>query len=504
MVRSSLSILEDFYGQALDEELLRVIARTPVEQLHELARRVSDTHRGIELRLHTPSSVPDAGTQKAGPEAPYFLHDKTYFAGGSEYALSEAPDLKHLLLYCDKLLLPDLFTDWAEETIEVLEWYVQSGVFREEEFAWVARDAAAAARQLLPLRELLAREQLTLVGTSKTFSSRTRIEHGRFERYPLYGYLSEAYEGRRVNALPDVWQRDPYLAWIVVHQVGIMPEWELEARGLKDLPDVLEASEYISENLDRHGRFVGYGGPSGKRVNRSELLNAYAANGLAPDNLIRAVQFSALTHDLNVGPVVSDPHTHTHLLRSSRILLGMEPQASGGFKGRAPDLSVPLRYQVPSVAEVPLADLVRLRLNEELYAEVRESLTEMAEAVERSGVTGDYFRYQRVVAEIAEATVRPTYERLTKEVRRATWAAKIGGLLAAGAIRLGFTGLATAVGGPAGAASKPIGNASANLAKKAVEKRGARKGHDKKIATSLLVSLLDPVSSPQDWGYDPT
>lgn len=144
------------------------------------------------------------------------------------------------------------------------------------------------------------------------------------------------------------------------------------------------------------------------------------------------------------------------------------------------------------MSEVTLADIVRLRLQEDVYEQVRLSLSDVARAVQDAGRPDSYRAYAKRIEECAEGCVRPTYEKLRQQHKRATRRALISGYGAGGLISLAINGVSTILSGPGSVAAHGAGNPLGNIAKSTMSKRSARKHRvaELKVGCSLLLSVL--------------
>lgn len=466
MPASSLSVLEQFYGQAVDTELLRVIRGTPPEQLHELAGRICDVTKEGRTRISATASI----TREHA-----FLPEDIYFEAWRDYSLVDAPNLKHLILYCKSLLVPDPLGDWAQRAYGELDWYHLGGVMTDEESADIARQAAWAARELAPLRELIIKGHIRLIPSANSYE---------FLDEPLSVYYSLQEEDE--YNLPNLLGRDYFLEWIVTDHLGLAEKhMEIDRPLLRDDTRGSALSPAGIDEIAQH-LYRDRGIPTDTLLN--QVVTAYESLGFSWDNVERVAQFSRLILDLTAVPITADRDTRSRLVRETRLFMG---EGGSDVISTAGDssLQVPINYKIPSAAGVSLEDVVRLRQDESLYEDVRVSLTKLARAVEDIGRMGTFTEYQAVVRDMADDLVRPTFDKLASTLQRVGWASKVAGLVGGAVVRLGFGGLLTPILGPHVATS--AGNTAGNASQSVIEKRIKRHQPERETARKLLVSVLD-------------
>ena len=95
--KSSLEIIEDFYGEQISLELVPWIRQTPLEQLAVLADRLDEHAKRTEDELARRPSIraklPASGEQTV--DHPIFIHDASFLHAGQANSIAEAPELKH-------------------------------------------------------------------------------------------------------------------------------------------------------------------------------------------------------------------------------------------------------------------------------------------------------------------------------------------------------------------------------------------------------------------------
>lgn len=159
------------------------------------------------------------------------------------------------------------------------------------------------------------------------------------------------------------------------------------------------------------------------------------------------------------------------------------------YDGHASD---PLRFGIPSFEHVALDDIVRLRLNEELYNDLRDSLMRLSHDVAAVGNLGSYDEYSEVVKAAAVDTVLPVQERVAAKIKREKRFSLIKGYGAAGVIGLIINGIASVLPPPGGVLTRTAGNAAQNITRSRVQGKNQSKVSDLEVAHKILVSITDP------------
>lgn len=109
-VRSTLEVVEEFYEEQLSSALYKKIRQTPLEQLSELVDRIATNNEAIVKWALDTSHRP-----------PLFVQDTSYLYGGQNMPLLDLPELKHLILYTERFILPDT----TAEIIDVVNFNLQ-------------------------------------------------------------------------------------------------------------------------------------------------------------------------------------------------------------------------------------------------------------------------------------------------------------------------------------------------------------------------------------------
>jgi hypothetical protein len=239
---SSLSILEQFYGEELSRALLSKIRATPSGQLAELADRLVQHGKSVNLSLlhrsgrrqidhalgeEIPLPPPLLESFTRGPLSVY---DDLFLDPFNSKPSSRRGALKHALLYSERLLLPDRALDWGHELL--LEAGLPDGL---QDDGQAGGDLADLLIEYLPLMELVRRDEVLLASNSYVNLSSDSDDYG-----GLFWFL----EGDIRSPVSDsyIFATDPNLAWVVVNRVGSLESWELDAYGRNTIEALVDAA----------------------------------------------------------------------------------------------------------------------------------------------------------------------------------------------------------------------------------------------------------------------
>lgn len=461
---SSLMIIEEFYGSQLSTELLHTIQNTPLDQLIELEkrlRRYSDrVAEVLDVRWGRRSA--DAARQTLrvlgiSPRYDYFLsngvflHDRLFTTGGTGRAVTEVDELKHLLLYCDRPVIPDPVLAWIPSLDD--DASPPSGV-----------RLTRAIRQILPLAPLMrSGDVLAIPPPSHLYIGDWPVpSESAWETYSFY-------------------LDDPYVAWTVVNDLGLLEPSELPQYGSD--PGELEEAARLA--LHRTETDLRPDGPDFERLIRALMPKLWPRSSL--DEIDDIVAFSHTARWAALIPIGSDPRTLHHIEAGGRILL------EGGVEDGSAESSIfgpAIQYRIPRLSHVALEDIVALRQNEELFQDLREGLTRVAEEAAGADASNGYEAYSQVVRSLAGDLIEPIHTRLERDRKRANRRNTIWGRALAGMVSLGVKGIGTLLGFPPPIPSK-LGTSAGTLARSKVTKRSASRRRDLEVAGSILYSLLD-------------
>ncbi|MBV8893553.1 MAG: hypothetical protein JO266_16565 [Acidobacteria bacterium] len=293
------------------------------------------------------------------------VHEDSFFKAGLETEIANVGVLRHLVLYCDHVLVRDPLA-------EAVNRYSLSNLSNEGRP--LEQRLADALRQLLPVAELVRSGCFILSGN--------------------LGVEMEADGPLSLSARVFFDWRDP----LMDHAISQFPEKRLEklrsfSRGETEWEDEYE-------------------------IWFTEMLRKIYPVGASSRDVRSALNFTSLrTYPLT--PIVSNPVVKYHLQQYSRLLLGQRPQS--GHEEVSP-LSPAISYQVPVFGD-SLDDIIRLRQNERVFAEVRTALVKLgkvcAASLEASGKPESYEAYTGLVGEYAEDIVRPAFEAVQRLQRQA-------------------------------------------------------------------------------------
>ncbi|MCW6005363.1 hypothetical protein K1W54_12330 [Micromonospora sp. CPCC 205371] len=468
-ILTSVGVVEDFYGEPLSRELISLVRRTPQDQLQELANRLFElNYSAARLEDRLPG---DSGAFRARrADRPIVVHDETYLRGGRAIPLEEISGLRHMLLYSDRMVLPDPIVDWAESELQMLEY----APFMLEPIGDSRPKLANGLASLMPFLPLVRSGAAILLPSP---------EHVRVEADPLErGWLSTPFESSRIGARDPVVANpnveDPYLSWVFVNKLAAVPRWQFDAWGIDPASEFHEAASMIMERARYEPKIVGdlediVGVAHGAHASTTEVYDGVIMNRLSA--------CSGLT------PFTSSRVVQNHLARCSLIATeGCQAPAVDSFDAARSAI----KFRFPAMSAVSLSDLVGLRLQEELFSDVRAAFTALAGSIADTTTPRSYTNFQEVAAAIADDIVGPVHARLDRERRRARLTSVVGSYLASGVVSLGINALATLLGGPVGLAARSAGGAAGNAARAAASGRLGRRNKERELACSLLLSVL--------------
>ena len=396
----------------------------------------------------------------------------TYLQDGRDVSLMEVPELKHLILYAEHFILPDHVAEWAGCLLFAEE---SDAVYPEQQE--LANDLVEAVRAIEPLFPLVRLGSVVLLQTKNDLMVRDEYIHG------LHAYgdslLGPDWPGFTFEAdLVEAYALDdPYLAWVAVNKLKPVRNWEYAAQGF-NATDLQEAAYYLADQAQYYPELKG-------KLNK--LAQVAYGNRVRPEEVKDAVQVNLLCREIEAAPLISTPFVRNHLLNSTAVVL----EGNGAkFAKKDQSLDAAVSYRVPSLAAVSLADLIKLRLNEDIYYEVRECLQSLAFGVAAPNLPVSFGAYEHEVREQAEDIVRPVCEKLNTKLKREKALSLVGGYGIGSLISLGINGLAMLTHGAAEVAVRSTGNTANNLGKNLGQRLLGRDRYDLSTACSILVSLL--------------
>jgi hypothetical protein len=470
---SSIDIVENFYGEELGRELLMQVSGTPLEQLLELADRLLFHSRTLEkallLRNSRLSTVPER--YRPYTQVPLTAHEDIFLRDRELTSLDESPQLKHMLLFSPRILVPDYSMDWAEETVFLKE---VGDSWSEGETARRLRDGLRSILPLVPwVREGIVVPAPSKESLSCEFSAVNEVynSHLRSERFSL------RFETELDPENSSIFWRDPYLAWLVVHRLNAIEPWRYRAWELDTALDYQLAASYVLGELE-------YNRDSARLSNLVELSHGQGTN---LSELQIACQLRILYGDLALSPVATSRVSISHMVKSSATVLdGIQaPDVD-----RVDPIATAAKFHVPSLSSVSLSDLLKLRKNEDIYNDVRSCLLDVLQSID-DATTTSYRAYEDAIRERAEDLVRPTYEKVSAKRTKQKLASLITGYSLGKAVSMGIHGVAAFFSGPAALATRAAGGASGKLVENQVRKRINKGGEEAEIAKSIMLSVLE-------------
>jgi hypothetical protein len=462
-VPNTISIVEEFFGSALTLDLIKVIEDTPLYQLVELADRLARHQRRLQSALNRRSTFSPYDDYRIFVEREYAIHDRIYLHGHERTALIDDPDLPYVLLYSTHTLMPDATLSWAMETI------LLANMDRLGEARSITARLVRGLESMIPLRELIRRGYVVPIATMDSFHPDEFL----FDQSLDHATRLDDPGGN------DIYWRDPLLAWILVKKLKCIPSWELNALDLARPEDMQEAASRFLGEIDYDDDVY--------KLCMKAVKVAYPESSFV--DVQDAVRFGFIHRESRTVPMASQVTTGKHLTRSSlAILEGLSTPAVDTYR---PELDA-IGFRIPSLRGVSLADIVRLRLQEDIYEDARSCLVELLQIIRQEAPANNYGQYVKTLRNCADDIVGPTYENLSNQARRAKLSALLGGLGAGGLTSLAFNAVSALLTGPGAVAIKSAGNPAGNIARKSVEKRTQRKRRaaELEIACSILVTIL--------------
>jgi hypothetical protein len=217
---------------------------------------------------------------------------------------------------------------------------------------------------------------------------------------------------------------------------------------------------------------------SGGAGSLDQLLKTFPGRPSGRD-VSDALAFDLWINQFGWQPITSNPVVIHHQRTVARLHGGNRPALDSPLLGPA------VGYRVPALTGVSLADIGRMRANEEVFADVREALVRLNVAcVEASGVLGGpdhYLEYKNFVAEYADEIVRPTYEKLQRRHRKLLFLQRTR-RTAARVITLGIDPLLGAVPG--------VGELIGGRVEKAFTRSVSRTRQQTEVACGILKTIL--------------
>ncbi len=433
VMASSLDIVEEFIGVKLsdDGELVRAVMALPGEQFFELFTRLTSynsTRTALQRGKPAPDYIEECTALPSSDEIqqyigrPMHVHEASLAAARESTDIANISALKHLILYCDTIFM--------ENPLENLI---------------APQEIADALRQLQPIAPLVRSGNVVLARSLGATSS---------------------YANQR---------SDSFIAYLLK----------------RDHPELLQAYEKAWRDCINHVR-DNRTSPEGKPVQsrwqaiveetEAALVQSYPRK-VSMDEMRWIKHVQAVAQRYGWTPVTSSETMTYHIEQCVRLKLDGKPAS---LEPSSSPVGPAVSYGLPSLSEVSFADIIRLRENEPIFAEVRNALGQLATACAQEGQPSDYRSYKNTIHTHAEEIVRPAYEQLMKMQRRAQLR-KLAGMGIGKAVGLGLhaaekTGFAPGAGKAAGAAGSGT--------QKLVSGNAQRNHQDAEVGLDILKSIM--------------
>ncbi|GAT01196.1 hypothetical protein [Mycolicibacterium fortuitum] len=416
---SALEIVEDFFKLKIDHPMFDISPDIPADQLTELARRIDEHAQTIE-GSRAPMSEMLAGV--------YASDDVALLGGRSKprgKPVSSIPDLKLQLAVCDRAVVPDLLLAWAFDVTLAEDWgeHIDSAAVRD--------GLVAALRQLRPIASAIRAGYLVSIPPA----DRHRLNPG------YRSALSDLAIGTW-----DFARHDPVARHLLQSRLGYT-DFQLQQS--------FTGAELLRSVED--GLYLGVPPDVG-----SHLLEEYGANDAV--ELAEACHFWTLCSTFRTQPMVRRQAVARHFRWAAQLAATKvsdhriaatadeQPQA-----GAAPALELAL----PSLNNLTVEQLVGLRKQEAIWAELRSALTAAAVAASDLHFEDlDYLAFLQAVRECTQDIAGPAAQKLGRDLRRNKWKSIGIAWTGAGLVRLAVHGVgllfpaANALGAPASNTAK--------------------------------------------------
>lgn len=458
---NSIDIVESFFGQELDDEIIAAVRKMPRDQQLVL---LSTIHTEIQeesnafglMRGYVQRGI--LTSEDATIMCPEYAQDPTLLSGeihAHELPLrmtepradiASAAGLKHLALYTQHTILKDPLSTtryglphrwwWSEEPDPTDPEAL--AVTDEEEQYW-ANTLADRLKQLQPLADLIRSNCLVL---------------------QWHQELESPYNDSPVLPLIPSQLEDPFIGWLLRQPTAIA--------ALKTLGD------YQNRQLADYER---------DRI-EAEIVRSLYPIQMPPEKFWGILKF---THEAKINdltPVTSDPDLIYHLSQYTRMLLDREPPVL--IPPRYDETLAPaIEYQLPNLSEVSFKEIVKVRHNEEIFDDVRTSLNALGRICASEAGTGSYASFKDFVIRYAPDIIQPSLDKLQ------SWQSKVsrrrfGGIAVASTVNLALRGGALLAHVPvAGMAGTPV----SKVTQKVINKKPDQQAEEIEIACKILKSI---------------
>lgn len=480
-----LDAVETFFGEPLGRDVVRLSRTLPEDQATVLAVRIE------ECRARTLRWLRRNDTGLGRPADYVHVHDGLMARSCDDGPATEMTALKQMVLYFDRVAVAEPLFEWAAARIaydeymeaahridRITEMLVADGAFLEDKESYSTY--VEMDQVLTPEIGHVARLPGFLAGLNRIAPL---VRTGCITLVPPASVL------RATPSPPDdenvettlwfledgwLWGTDPVLCRTLLERTGLVEPWQLETAQYRLPGDLVAAAcwaihQYIPPDGNSYDAFA---------TLRHAVVARHPAGDATEPEVVRAAQLGSAQRSFGLAPVSSAAFGMRHL--------ALLDEAVRGPLTRAPSSATAVRYQIPSLTDVTLAELVALRASEDVFAAVRAALASLAEVTAATPPDDSYDGYERRVREAAGDVVRPAHEMLARRLRRT----RALGLLAR-CVTGRATSLVLGAGAHAlpalGAAKGPTASAVTGLVTNRVRQR--RQGLD--VGVQLLAGLLD-------------
>lgn len=449
---NGIEIVEDFYGEPLNGDLVTSVANTPDDQLHELAERFRDI--GGTLSTY-PLPQPSIAARGAEGDIPPMAVDHLCLPSSIDRPLAQSSTLKRLALYVDSLVVADPVVLWA---LSLQQW--DSPVLPALQ-PTNSNDIAPNQRLARILNGLLPLEALIRLGVIRlsnppglrwnegvAVSDNLSVQYALAARVPdlIKGVLSISTDDRErvfleellatdIDTTDYVWGVSRLARWAVDDFYGEIDEAQV----------VWGAAEAVLRGA----------------VNPSDYRQS----------ILDAVAFDDFTFVHSVIPVATNV--------PNQRLLSFSPERRD-MAGRPS--SILERAGLPSVP-VEWSELIALRRSEEVFSLFREAIAGALASLEDESSADPYDVAYRF-AEAIDDQVGPVLKRLEVQFRRSTALQKVVPRIARFAFSMSARFVPNSFPGAAGAAGR-LGERAGTAAIRG----SAEKGNAATVARRVLVAL---------------
>lgn len=481
---TSFTVLREFFGEPEIMNTAKPIWQMPDYQLLELADRILDGTRDL--------SYYGLGKATLAPQAERaYVSDILTEEWNRGLVRTDGTALKHLILYCEKILAPDPVIGWAHRLVrqydldeEVTDGSGQRLAAIIHRLSAIEKLEESGALQLFPTFDALGAD--TGRARPRTMGGLGLLDGEEIDLHPSIIWATEAsqlvdyidpdddpdevfwnhYDRRRRSTEAYVWEcdnldilysqerftidsdnleREVDLRFELTWQTVLFLRQLIVVDCARSLGDDLSIrrldpeyegdwSEIIRLGLERDGDAIIRRGTS--------RLNHIAGGGvdLHFNHLQSATNFTSFVSRANVTPVCARTESARLITLASKHLVDRDHWWKNADTPSS--LSLPgVSFEVPALSHVSLAEIVALRNNEEIFQEVRGALTNLQEECARFPGRLDWSAYQNEVSQHASEIIAPAHSQLKKRLLKSSVLSTAIGAGTSGLARLCIGGL---------------------------------------------------------------